>query len=108
MSEEKEKTELEKRKEYFGFDIQENAKDKDIIIFKFNDGREYKLQKPSFFEIHSVLTGPDVETNLFKLALKNLFPENEKSPKIDEDYLNKNRQEALYLWSTVLRGSLYP
>jgi hypothetical protein len=93
--------ELEKKYE---FATERDSKNKDIEYIKFKDGREYKLQHPRFFELHdAILEG---ETGMLQLALKNLYPLNDKSPRINEDYLNNNKVEGINLWSRLLRGLL--
>lgn len=72
----------------------------DII---FDDGRHYVFQEPPFFETYEALTKNNhTQRNLFELAVKHLYPANDKSPKIDEEYLRKNKQEAIFLWGRLL------
>ena len=77
------------------------------VFFSFEDGREYKLQLPHFFQVHKAIFGEDGEHDLFMLGVENLRSLNEQSPNIDEAYFTKNFQEG-YFWSQILRGFLSP
>lgn len=68
----------------------------------FSDGREYVFQEPVFFETYEALVSEKPERALFELGLKHLYPVNEKTPKIDELYLRKNKNEAVLLWGRLL------
>ena len=95
--------ELEKE---YNFKVEQDPKNNDIELIKFKDGREYKLQQPTFFELHDTLGADNFESAVLKLGLKCLFPLNDKSPRIDEPWLNKNKVEGINLWSQLLRGLL--
>lgn len=74
----------------------------------FTDGRKYQLQIPTFMELHNAIyDSGKVDTGMFILGLKNLFPKSPNSPTIDEKFLNVNRSEGI-LWSRLIRGLLYP
>lgn len=92
----------------YELNIETDPKNRDIDLITFDDGRAYKLQHPGFFEIHEAATDTNgnPDHNLFILGLQHLYSLNEKSPEINEKYLNNNRDEGLYLWSQVIRGLL--
>ena len=78
----------------------------------FDDGRQYKFQHPSFMDFHSMVFESDknAQQAAFEYGLKNcIFSENGKSPKIDENYLNRPEKfnEAIGLWSPLIRGLLF-
>ena len=78
-----------------------------VELIIFDDGRKYKLQYPSFMELHRVImSSNNFDHALFEFGLENLYPENSKSPKINTDYLENTPSEALNLWSALLRRLL--
>jgi len=97
---------LSKLEEEYGFTVETDETNKTVEFIKFKDGREYKLQHPTFFQLHDALTSENSETSLFLLGLDCLYPRNDKSPKIDEEWLEKNKVEGMNLWSRLLRGLL--
>jgi hypothetical protein len=106
-SEAKPVTLLDELQANFKFIIVKDEHNPDIDHYVFNDGRQYKLQKPGFFERYTaVMDSKTPELSLLQLGLKCLFPENEKSPKINEEYLNKNSNEGWLLWRPLFRESL--
>ena len=106
MSEKKQNL-LEKLGEANKFVIVKDDKNKDIDHIIFEDGRQYKLQHPTFMRLHEVMFSADnTDHVLLTFGLTVLYPENEKSPKITEEYLNLHRDDGLYLWSPLIRGLL--
>jgi hypothetical protein len=97
---------LEGLEEDYDFKVVANENNKEIEHIKFKDGRAYKFQYPGFFQLHDALTADNAETESFKLGLNCLYPENEKSPAINEKWLEKNKLIGLNLWSRLLRGLL--
>ena len=95
--------ELEKE---FNFKVERDKDNSDIENIKFQDGREYKYQAPTFFKLHDALGEDNTESALLRLGLDCLFPLNDKSPRIDEAWLNKNKVAGVNLWSQLLRGLL--
>ncbi|MCK5019047.1 MAG: hypothetical protein KAS32_18445 [Candidatus Peribacteraceae bacterium] len=88
------------------FKIEDHPEKKKIKYLNFEDGRRYKLQLPSFMEMHELIHDSESPmTSLFLRGLRGLFSENEKSVKIDEDYCESNKTEGL-MWSEILRGLL--
>lgn len=91
----------------FDFIVEQNPEHSDILHIIFNDGRQYKLQKPGFFTIHEIMTDYGNEQHkLFLYGIEHLYPENKETQKIDEKYLNKNQREAFALWSVLIRELL--
>ncbi len=94
----------------YKFIIEQDPQDKSIEHIVFEDGRQYKIQHPSFMVLHEIMfdSKKSTEQIAFEYALTIIFPENEQSPKIDEKFLNdiKNFDEAMYLWSPLLRRLL--
>jgi len=91
----------------YKFIIQDDQADKNIKHLIFEDGRHYKFQTPGFFTTYTeVLDSQAPALGLLKLGVKCTFPENDKTPKITEQYLNENREEAWGLWSKLFRGLL--
>lgn len=73
-----------------------------IEFYEFEDGRKYKFQNPKFLEIHeTILNASSPRHGALEIFLTHLYPENEKSPKIDDDYLSKNPNEGFALWSPL-------
>ena len=97
---------LDNLKKEYGLKIDRDDKNKDITFITFKDGKKYKLQAPTFFELHDAITKESPDTELLRLGIKHLFPENEKSPAINESYLNHNKNEAFSIWSPLIRGLL--
>jgi hypothetical protein len=89
----------------YDFILKPDISDSQVVHIEFKDGRRYKFQHPPFFTAHKIIMEQD-EHDVFIFALSNLFPENEKSPIINEKYLNANRDEGFYLWSPLARGLL--
>ncbi len=99
---------VKKLAEDYGFIVVPNKDNKNIDHIIFDNGRQYKFQHPSFMEFHETIfeSEKSLEQTAFLYGLSLLFSENDKSPKINETYLNANYDEALYLWSPLLRGLL--
>lgn len=99
---------VKKLAENYGFIVEPDKDDKNIDHIIFDDGRQYKFQHPSFMEFHEIMFSSEksIELAAFEYALTIIFPENNKSPKIDKKFLNANYDEALYLWSPLLRRLL--
>lgn len=73
----------------------------------FEDGRAYRFEFPYFKDFHDVFTSEgNLETQLFYFGLTRFEPENKKSPKIDDNYLEAHMTEGINLWSPLLRGLL--
>ena len=92
--------------EKYKFKVERDKQNPDIEYIKFEDGREYKLQRPGFFDLHDSLSAYNMEGELIRLGLKNLFPMNKNSPPINEAWLEKNQTVGILLWSELLRGLL--
>lgn len=98
---------LEKLQKTWDFTVEKDPADRLIIHFCFKDGRQYKLQKPDFMALHEVVVGSEnIDHEIFLLGLKNLYPENEQSPKITTKYLEDHRDEGFRLWSALIRELL--
>jgi len=95
--------ELEKE---YNFKVERDKNNSDIELITFKDGRGYRLQHPTFFQLHDALGEVNTDSALLRLGLKCLFPLNDKSPRIDEAWLNKNKVVGINLWSQLLRGLL--
>lgn len=93
----------------FKFIVEPDKSNKNIDHIIFDDGRHYKFQHPSFMELHAILfdAGKGSEQAAFEHALTIIFPENQKSPPINEKFLNNNFNEGMYLWSPLLRRLLF-
>lgn len=93
----------------YKFTVEADKNDKNIDHIIFDDGRCYKFQHPSFMELHEIMFSSEksIEQSAFLYALTVIFPENDKSPKINEKYLNTDYNEAMYLWSPLLRRLLF-
>ena len=99
---------LKSLSETYEFKIEDDPNNKQIKFIIFDDGRKYKFQFPLFDAFHDAFTTEGhVDTALFKLGLTCLFPENDKSPKITDAWLNSNMLEGINLWSPLLRGLLF-
>jgi len=93
-------------KKLYSFEIEDNPENKKIQYLNFKDGTRYKIQHPSVMEIHILIhDSENPETSLFARGIQTLYPANDKSPKIDEEYLEANPNE-LEKWSLIVRGVL--
>lgn len=103
------KTRVQLLAEKYKFRVEKDSQHSNIDHLIFEDGRKYKFQHPSFMEFHEIMYG-DTSKSLDQIAflhgLTCIFPENEKSPPINEKYLNANFDESLSLWSPLIRGLL--
>ena len=97
---------LDYLQELYKFKTERDPKDKSIEYIDFEDGRKYKVQHPSFFELHDALAEEKADSALFKLGLECLHPMNEKSPRITLEWLEEHKTEGINLWSRLLRGLL--
>ena len=97
---------FDKIKKEYNVDIKKHETDKKILYLSLDDGRKYKLQLLSFMEFHSItFDSEEPETDLFKRGLERLYPQNEQSPQINEDYCDENKKEG-FMWSLILRRLL--
>lgn len=79
-----------------------------ISRFLFEDGRQYKFQEPPFFELHeAIYSGAPFSTALLQVGIANTFPENENTPPLTEEYLSKNKVEAIQLWTKLYGEVLF-
>ncbi len=104
-----EKVEQIDRYDDFGVQVEKIVEDLGASKFlkfaiKFDDGREYVYQVPSFLEAFDARTRS--LTELIKLTLKNTHPMNKKTPALDENYLNSNRTEGHDFWLPILLDCL--
>jgi len=93
-------------KKLYNFEIEDHPSNPKIQYLNFTDGSRYKIQHPSMMEIHILIhDSVNTETEIFMRGMKTLFSENEKSPKIDEEYFEANPSE-MQKWSLIIRGVL--
>lgn len=106
------RTELEQLQEDWKFIYESEELPGGFVVHKlhFEDGRAYRFQEPDFFTIHEAIREyGDLYVAGMRLGVKNLFPMNEQSPKINDEYLRKkkNRGEGIGLWSRFFTEVLF-
>ncbi len=98
--------ELQKR---FKFIIEQDQKVGFVHRFIFEDGRQYKFQEPPFMELHeAIYSGGNVISAALSVGIKNTYPENEKTPELNDEYLRTHKVEAFQLWSKLYGEVLFP
>lgn len=99
---------IESLQKRFKFRVEKDPKVDFVLRFVFEDGRAYKFQEPPFLELHeAIYSGENAHTAALKLGMANTYVENEKTPKIDEEYLSKNKVEAFQLWTKLYGEVLF-
>ncbi len=92
--------------EEFKFTTRREPENISIEYIEFEDGRRYKFVHPSFLAVHKVLHEAESAHDTMLFALKCLHVAGDRTPPIDEAYMNANRHESFYLWSPLVRGLL--